>query len=708
VQSWLARPGWLKGLDARREAEPDWFQSQRMVGAVCYVDLFADTLARLREQLPYFEELGLTYLHLMPMFESPAGNSDGGYAVSSYRRINPSLGTLDELAALAREFQAHGISLVVDFVFNHTSDEHEWARRAQAGDPEYEQFYFLFPDRTMPDAYERTLREIFPTVRRGSFTWREDMRRWVWTTFNSFQWDLNYGNPAVFRAMAEEMLFIANVGVEFLRLDAVAFIWKHMGTSCENQPEAHTIIQAFNTVARIAAPALLFKSEAIVHPDDMLSYISPLLMALLWEALVTREVKLLDHSMRTRFRLPRGCAWVNYLRLHDDIGWTFDDADARWEWIELVGQRPFLNQFYIGRFESSFARGVPFQENPDMGDARISGTLASLAGLEQALQSGDETRIDLAVRRILMLHSVILSIGGIPLIYLGDEVGMLNDYSFANDLDKAGDSRWVHRPKADWEHRRSARQNPAAPFGRIFAELTRLIHLRKQQPAIYDCEAEFVETGNEHLFGYVRHGGGQRILVVANFSEHPQAMDANRMRTYGLGYHFIDLISGLSRAQRHRCILSRTNASGSRRGKRRLRRKPTIVLVALATGLALLVASCAGAWELARPRLGLFIVPGATDIQVRSFGLGEQQITYRASGSPYGWYFTVVRNLAADGWSAPVDDRVRLQTTPDIHWRISPFWLVYIKEQVALQGDPDVARITVRREVIIPWRQYLP
>jgi amylosucrase len=555
ARSWFARPAWLKELDERRAADPDWFQSQNMVGAVCYVDLFAGTLGGLRQRLPYFKELGLTYLHLMPLFEAPEGNSDGGYAVSSYRHVDSKLGTTEDLAELAREFQAHGISIVVDFVFNHTSDEHTWARRAQAGDPEYERFYFLFPDRTMPDAYERTLREIFPTVRRGSFTWREDIRRWVWTTFNSFQWDLDYSNPAVFRAMAEEMLFIANVGVEFLRLDAVPFVWKQMGTSCENLSEAHKIIQAYNAIARIAAPALLFKSEAIVHPDDVLSYVgqhecqvsyNPLLMALLWEALATREIKLLDHSMRTRFKLPPGCAWINYLRSHDDIGWTFDDDDARWEWIDPVGHRQFLNQFYIGRFEGSFARGVPFQENPDTGDARISGTLASLAGLEQAVLSGDEREIDLAVRRILLLHSIILSIGGIPLIYLGDEAGTLNDYSFVYDPAKSGDSRWVHRPRIDWEWRAGVLANSASAHTYIFTELTRLIHLRKQQPAIYNGEAEFVETGNGQLFGFVRHGGGQRLLVVANFSENPQEMEANRLRNYGPGYQFTDLITGRS------------------------------------------------------------------------------------------------------------------------------------------------------------------
>ncbi len=553
TRSWFARPAWLKELDARREADPGWFQSQKMVGAMCYVDLFAGNLKGLRCRLPYFKELGLTYLHLMPLFESPEGNSDGGYAVSSYRHVNPRLGTIEELSKLAREFQEEGISLVLDFVFNHTSDEHEWARRAQAGDPEYENFYFIFPDRTIPDAYERTLREIFPTVRRGSFTWREDMRKWVWTTFNSFQWDLNYANPAVFRAMTEEMLFIANSGVEILRLDAVAFIWKRMGTSCENQPEAHQIIQAFRALMNIAAPAVLFKSEAIVHPDDVISYISPqecqisynpLLMALLWESLATTEVKLLDHSMRTRFRLPPGTAWVNYLRSHDDIGWTFDDNDARWEWIDPQGHRSFLNQFYMGRFSGSFARGLPFHENPATGDARISGTMASLAGLEQALQSSDQQQIDLAVRRIRLLYSIILSIGGIPLIYLGDEVGTLNDYSFAHDPHKASDNRWVHRPKTNWDWQEQVRNDPASPHNRIYTELKRLITLRKQQPAIYDNDTEFIDTDNPHLFGYARHGGSQQLLIIANFSAYPQYMDANLLRMYGTSYHFTDLITG--------------------------------------------------------------------------------------------------------------------------------------------------------------------
>lgn len=552
ARAWLERPARLKALDAQREGDPDWFQSQRMLGGVCYVDLFAGNLEGVRAKISYFQELGLTYLHLMPLFACPEGDNDGGYAVSSYREVNPKLGTMAQLSALAEELRAAGISLVLDFVFNHTSDEHEWAQRALAGDPEYQEYYYMFPDRTMPDAYEKTLREIFPDVRPGSFTYRPEINRWVWTTFYSFQWDLNYSNPVVFRRMAEEMLFLANQGVEVLRLDAVAFIWKQLGTSCENLPEAHMIIQAFNALARIAAPALLFKSEAIVHPDEVARYISPeecqlsynpLLMALLWETLATREVKLLHVSMRDRFRIRPGCAWVNYVRCHDDIGWTFDDGDAARVGINGFHHRQFLNAFYTGRFPGSFARGLPFQENPKTGDARISGTCASLAGLEKGLREQNPLETDHAVRRILLIHSVILSMGGIPLIYLGDEVATLNDYSYANDPAKAGDSRWVHRPFADWQ-RYERRHDPTTVEGRVYQGLKRLIALRQENPAFAGHDTTVIETGNPHVFGYVRQHGGQRVLVLASFSEHPQTLSASLVRIHGLGYVFQDLVTG--------------------------------------------------------------------------------------------------------------------------------------------------------------------
>lgn len=556
--SWMNRSEDLKALDAEREAQPDWFQSQEMVGGVLYVDLFSDNLAGLGEHIDYFKELGLTYLHLMPLFAVPRDNSDGGYAVSDYRAVNPDLGTMEQLTEVATRLRREGISLVLDFVFNHTSNEHAWALSAASGDPEYQEFYHIFPDRELPNEYERHLRDIFPTVRKGSFSWHEGMGKWVWTTFNSFQWDLNYANPAVFRAMAEEMLFLANTGVEVLRLDAVAFIWKRLGTACENQPEAHKIIRAFNILARMAAPALLFKSEAIVHPDEVIRYIdarecqlsyNPMLMALLWEALATRECRLLELAMRNRNRIPDNCAWVNYLRCHDDIGWTFDDNDARAIGIDPAAHRYFLNEFYTGQFPGSFATGLPFQFNPANGDLRISGTLASLAGLEQAIEAEDPVLIDMAVRRIILLRSIVLSIGGIPLIYLGEEWGLLNDYSFARDARKIDDNRWVHRPRTQWE-KMAFWKDPRTLERRIYDETARLIRLRKGLGAFYNGGMEVIGTQNPHLFGYVRQKNGQRLLVINNFSEHPQAMSENRLRLYGLGYRFVDLITGESRSAR--------------------------------------------------------------------------------------------------------------------------------------------------------------
>ncbi len=561
ARAWFERPADLRALDAIREAEPLWFQSNKLVGGVIYVDLFADDIEGVRSKIPYFKELGLTYLHLMPLFKAPPGENDGGYAVSSYRELHPPLGSMTQLTSLARELRAAGISLVVDLVFNHTSDEHQWAQLARAGQPEFQEMYYIYPNRSMPDAYERSLREIFPDEHPGAFTYFPEIQLqpltqneapgqggWVWTTFHSYQWDLNYSNPAVFNRMVEEMLFLANQGVEVLRLDAVAFICKQLGTSCENLPGAHSLIRAFNAAARIAAPALLFKSEAIVHPDDVVKYINPaecqlsynpLLMALLWSSLATRQVNLLTQALTTRARIDPDTAWINYIRCHDDIGWTFSDDDAAHLGIRGGDHRRFLNNFYLGRFPGSFARGLPFQENPKTGDCRISGTCASLAGLEKALSEEGPLEVELATRRILLIHGIIMTIGGIPLLYLGDEIATLNDYSYRDDPAHARDSRWVHRPRADWERYRQ-RNDPEAIPGKIFQGLQKLIALRKKFSAFAGSELEMLQTENEHVLSYIRTHAGQRLLIFANFSEIPQNVPAHvlekantRKRLYG-------------------------------------------------------------------------------------------------------------------------------------------------------------------------------
>jgi glycosidase len=544
AQAAFDRPLDLRKLDGRRETEPDWFQSNQMVGAVCYVDLFAGDLGKMHAKIPYFKELGLTYLHLMPLFKMPEGENDGGYAISSFREVHPPLGTMSQLSDLSRALRVEGISLVLDLIINHTSDEHDWALKAKKGDEDAQDMYGIYPDRIIPDAYEKNLREIFPEEHPGSFTWFEDIQSWVWTTFHSYQWDLNYANPDVFNHMAEEMLYLANQGIEIFRLDAVAFIWKQLGTSCENLPEAHLILQGFNALTRIVAPAVLFKSEAIVHPDEVVKYISPhecqlsynpLLMALLWNSLATRKVDLLSQALTTRFRIHPGTSWVNYVRCHDDIGWTFSDEDAVRLGVRGSDHRQFLNEFYRGRFSGSFARGLPFQENPRTGDCRISGTCASLAGLEKAIHEEGPWEVELAIRRIALLYSIIMTVGGIPLIYLGDEIGTLNNYSYLDHPDHKHDSRWVHRSTAD-PQAYALRTDPKTNQGQVYLRIRAIIEFRKGHQTLAGGALEVIWTENECVLGYTRVSAQQRLGIFANFSEQEQQVSARVIQQNNLSH----------------------------------------------------------------------------------------------------------------------------------------------------------------------------
>ncbi len=554
--------------EADYTAKTSWYLSEKNTGIMLYTDLFADNFEGLKKRISYLKKLGITYVHIMPPFASPAKENDGGYAVSSYRKTDKKLGSIQELKEVAELFHQNNIRLVVDFVFNHTSDEHEWAKKAKKGDPFYKDFYFIYPDKAEADSWNATLREIFPEVRRGSFTFVKEAGGWVWTTFNSFQWDLNYHNPEVFLAMCQEMLFLANIGADVLRLDALAFVWKEKGTCCESLDKAHTLIQAFHYVAAIAVPALLFKSEAIVHPDEVIRYISPgecalsynpLQMALFWEALATRKTRLLTESLTKRWHTPANCAWVNYLRCHDDIGWTFSDEDAASIGINGYTHRQFLNKFYTGQFPGSFAKGEPFQLNPVTGDCRVCGTLASLAGLEQAFdllnsedpqqQSFGKLYVDMAARRIRMLYGAMLALPGIPLLYAGDEHAVLNDYSYQKDKKKQNDSRWVHRIKYQKElpenviNFSNADISLPVAFSKsddVQEILTRilwsLIHIRQENEGFAGQYIEFHAVQNEHVFAFKRNG----IQIIANFSETPTVFYI----PYGESHSYYDLLSG--------------------------------------------------------------------------------------------------------------------------------------------------------------------
>jgi len=547
------RPADLKELDKKRSNNPHWYKSHKHIGAVGYADLFADDIPSLESRIPYLKDLNVTYFHLMPFFDCPDGENDGGYAVSDYRTVRKDLGSMNDLISFAKKLREEGISLCADFVFNHTSDEHQWAEKAKKGDPRFQKFYYMFDDRTMPDQYDATLREIFPDVRRGNFSWVEEAKKWVWTTFHNYQWDLNYQNPDLFNHILGEMLFMANAGVEIFRLDAIAFTGKELGTTSENRPKAHLLVRALNALTNIAAPSVVFKSEAIVHPDFVNSYIAeeecelsynPLLMALMWEALATREVKLLRHSMKKRFAIHKATAWVNYVRSHDDIGWTFSDEDAAELGINGYDHRMFLNRFYTGKFDGSFAKGEPFQFNPDTGDMRVCGMAAALTGLEKGLETDDEKEISLSIKRMTLMYAVSIFIGGIPLIYLGDELASLNDYSYKQDPAKKGDSRWVHRVPLD-DSAMARRKETGSVEKRMFSNISTLIDIRVNNHIFEAAATHFHDTGNPHLFAFTRENPEQKALFIGNFSEHKISLKSDFIRDiFGSGHTLKDLWSG--------------------------------------------------------------------------------------------------------------------------------------------------------------------
>ncbi len=475
------RPEELKRLDLARSIAPDWFQDPSMIGYVFYVGRFAH---------------------------------DG------------------KLAGVAADHLDYLAELGVRYV-------HLMALLA-----------------AMPDAYEATLPEIFPDFAPGNFTFVDGLG-WVWTTFNQFQWDLNWSNPRVFLELADVLLYLANRGVEVVRLDAVAFIWKRLGTNCQNQPEVHDLMQALRACARIVAPAVAFKAEAIVSPDDLAFYlgvgrhhgkVSDLayhnsLMVQLWSALATRDARLATKVLAEFPAKPPSTAWATYVRCHDDIGWAITEADAAAVGWDGPAHRAFLADYYAGTFPGSSARGVDFQANRATGDRRTSGTTASLAGLELGLERADPLLVDLSIRRILLGHALIFGYDGIPLVYMGDELGMLNDWSYLDDPDHAADNRWLHRPRMDWELA-ARRHDPGSVPGRIFAGLVALARARRATPHLHaGTPLAIVDLGQASLLAFVRRHALGPLLAVHNLTERTVRLDRGVLDHFGLG-HAVDRLAG--------------------------------------------------------------------------------------------------------------------------------------------------------------------
>ncbi len=546
------RPAELREIDRRREVEPRWYQDPRTVGYVAYTERFCGTLDALPGRLDYLAELGVSYLHLMPLLRPRPGENDGGYAVMDYRAVDPRVGSMDDLEAAARALHARGMSLCVDLVLNHTAREHAWAKGWLAGDPEYADFYLAFPDRTLPDAYEATITEVFPDRAPGSFTWvgAADGGRgaWVWTTFFTYQWDLNWANREVFAAVLDTVLWLANRGIEIFRMDAVPFMWKRLGTTCMNQPEVHELMQALHALVKLAAPATVFKAEAIVSPEDLVPYLGGhgryrpecelayhnQLMVMLWSSLATKDARLAVQSLRRMATIPTETAWATYVRCHDDIGWAVSDTDAWAVGWSPFAHRAFLNDFFSGAFPMSYARGALFQSNPETGDARISGSCAALCGISEARERGDAAALDAGIRRHVLLHAVVFAWGGVPLLYMGDELAQGNDLGYADDPALAGDNRWMHRPWFDVDAA-ARRDDPTGVEGRVFGWMQRLVRTRRDLPALHAAgESQLLAVDDTRVLAWHRrHPRSGNFVGMVNFGEEPASVDARAFAGMG-------------------------------------------------------------------------------------------------------------------------------------------------------------------------------
>ena len=538
----------LKIRDLQLLKEGNWYQSEKMVGMQLYVDLFNKNLKGIEKKIPYFKELGINFLHLMPITTRPEGENDGGYAVNSYTAVDRKYGSKEDLLALTSKLRENGIYLMLDFVVNHTSDQYPWAKKALKGSAKYQGYYYMYPDRAIPDAFEASLPEVFPATSPGNFTYRKEISRWVMTVFNSYQWDLNYANPKVFLEMLSNLVAMVNNGVDVVRFDALAFLWKKIGTNSQNLPEAHMLISLFRMCLQTITPGVIFLAEAIVAPKDIIKYFgegnrrgnecevayNASLMALLWNSIATKKTLLLNKTLQNSPEKPEETTWINYVRCHDDIGLGLEDpyiSELGWDpWLH----RMFLLDYYSQGLDWSPAIGFKFMHNPATGDGRITGSCASLLGLEKAMHNQQQQAIEQAIKKILMLHGIILSFGGIPLIYAGDELGTLNDYSYLNDEHKKYDSRWVNRPSHDWNTVSKLKDNQI-PASVIFNGLKDMISVRKKIKLFSDVNNVVLhDAQNPHLFLYERLGKKKDgVLVLANFDEQPQIIDASVLLSLG-------------------------------------------------------------------------------------------------------------------------------------------------------------------------------
>lgn len=514
AESWGQRSDALRELDAQAQNQQPWWQTRNAVVAACYADRWAGGFGGIGDRIPYLQELGITHLRLLPPFVSFGPFGDGGFSVSSYRLTDPTLGTIEELAALAQQLQTHGISLMLDVVLSRTAPDHPWAHAAARKNPFFEAFYRIQPDGPAGEATQHSVWSQGPAWERV-LPWDSQDRRRVRTSEQGHQWDLDWTNPHVFVAMTGEMLHVLNLGAQVLRIGAPWQLWHPVHGTPDVLRAGRKVMRALRLITEIAAPSVALETNdpLELHIDNTGAHIAEGLdrSALIWSSMATRDVRSLAYDIQRRGGPIGETGYLQPVRNHDALQWSFADDTIMQAGLDPDAHRRFLSDFYSGRYEGSFATNPTIPSRTGQPGPPVCGTTASLAGIRHEPGPGAD--------RVLLAHAVAFSLGGVPEIWLGDELGMLDDPLWSLEPGHQFDPRWSHRPRME-QSIIDSRHDLFSVSGRIYGSIRRMLQIRASAAEFDGQTVIDFDTHNRAVLGYQRPGrNGSVVLCLANFSD---------------------------------------------------------------------------------------------------------------------------------------------------------------------------------------------
>lgn len=511
----IERDEGLKNRDVTRENNPDWYRKSKMTGMALYIDHFADTIKGVEQSIEHLQKCNINYVHFMPFFETTRYRTDDQYAITDFRKTMEKIGKIEDLCHLTKLCHEKSINVSVDFIMNRTSNEHEWAKKAMHGDVEY-------------------------------------MNRYVTKTDHSYEWDLNYKNPRVLNEMMYNYMFIANLGTDLIQINEIEDIWKGESQNCSKVSQIHTIARIMRIISEIVCPGVLLLGNVKNDMKNAITYFGEdekpefhmvyqkTFMNEVWNSVATRNVKLLQTKLDVINKYPKEYVFVNYLRNHEKLNWNLDyDFLYKNQKINQKMHREYLNEYFLGRTGYSNSRGEVENNSDNSEKICFCGTTASMCGLEKAIDENNKKEINQAIKLEIMLYAYLFIQSGIPVIYSGDEIGQMNDYSYKENRDKMRDIQNVCRGKFDWSKAVKVVDEYSIE-GKIMRGLNKIQVVKNRENTFCQiADVRVVDTKNNSVICIAREFAGEKILGIFNFSEHEKIVNIDEEE--GI---YEDLLSG--------------------------------------------------------------------------------------------------------------------------------------------------------------------